>query len=202
MATQAAVLAALLAPRPALATEDSSSSRPGSRGPRVQDIDVSALASRELLPRTFFGLEAAYVVGNESFQARLGGMVAGAGAFDLGPGRVSNAMQAALVDLCVAKGVLRHRIRICAGGQAGAMQHRWRDMPRGRAATPWVAGTLRGDYRYSFTPRFGVLVGVGVSVPVVGPRFVNRDALDVRTGADLLPGPIAGIMTIGGSFSL
>jgi hypothetical protein len=192
-------LAAMLAPVPASASDDA---KPARSGPRVQDIDVAALVTTELLPTTFFGVEAAYAVGNEAFQVRLGGMVAGGRAFDLGAGsRVSNAMQAGQVDLCAAKGVLRHRIRMCVGGQAGAMQHRWIDVRPGRKITPYVAGTLRGDYRYSFTPRVGLIFGVGISVPVVGPRFVMRDQLDVRSGPDILPGPIAGTMTLGASFS-
>jgi hypothetical protein len=191
-------IAALLVPLGVSAADEAP---PARSGPRVQDVDVSALVTTELLPTTFFGIDAAYVVGNESFQARLGGLVAGGRAFDLGPGRVSNAMQAGQLDLCAAKSALRHRIRMCVGGQVGAMQHRWQDMRPGRRVTPYAAGTLKGDYRYAFTPRFGLLLGVGVSVPFVGPRFVNRDMLDVRTGADILPGPIAGTATVGASFS-
>ena len=169
--------------------------------PRYQGVDVSALVTTELLPSNMFGIDVAYAVGNETFQARFGAVIAGGRAFDVGAGRVSNAMQAAQLDLCAAKGVVRHRIRMCVGGQAGAMQHRWLDVNPGRKLTPYAAGTLRGDYRYSFTPRVGLLFGVGVSVPMVGPRFIVRDDLGQRSGQQILPGPIAGTMTLGASFS-
>jgi hypothetical protein len=187
-------LGAFLIPAVAAADED----RPR---PRYQGIDVSALVSHQLLPTNFFGLEAAYAVGNETFQARLGAVVSGGRAFDVGAGRVSNAMQVGQVDLCAARGVLRHRIRMCAGAQAGAMQHRWLDVRPGRKLTPYAAGVLRGDYRFSFTPRVGLLLGVGVSVPFVGPRFLVRDELGRRPGQDIFPGPIAATMTLGASFS-
>lgn len=169
--------------------------------PRYQAVDAQALVTTELLPTRFFGLDAAYVVGTENFQLRVGGLVAGARAFRLGTGKVSNAMELGQLDLCAAKRVYRHRIRMCAGGQAGVMQHRWVGIePPGKKSTPYVAGALKGDYRYAFTRRLGLLVGVGVSIPVVGPSFRGKDAYG-RPGPSLIPGPMAGSLRVGASFS-
>jgi hypothetical protein len=188
---------ALTTPREAAASDDD-----GKRhGPRYHGIDLQGVVTTQLLPNTFFGIDAAYVVGNETFQVRAGARVTGARGFELGEGKVANALEVGQLDVCAAKSVFRHRIRMCAGGQAGAMQHRWIGIdPPGRKITPYVAGTLKGDYRYAFTPRFGLLAGVGVSVPVVGPYFRGHDALG-RPGPMLFPGPVAGTMTLGVSFS-
>ena len=88
---------------------------------------------------------------------------------------------------------------MCIGGQGGAMFHRWRDMNEPHhGATPWFAGTLGGDYRYAITERVGVLFGVGVVVPVVGPYFTGRNNDGVASPL-IFPGPVAGTLTLGTS---
>lgn len=171
------------------------------RRPEHQAIEIQPLVIAELLPKPTFGVDIAYSVGTETFQARIGAIFAGSPAFALGPGSVANVMQFGQLDLCAAKGVFQHRIRMCVGGQAGAWQHIWRGFSNpGRTLSPWVAGTLRGDYLYSFTERFGLMFGVGVSVPVVGPSFRGVDDYGVRSPV-IIPGPVAGSLSVGTSFS-
>ncbi len=169
--------------------------------PRVQQsIEGQAVVSSQLLPRTHFGGDAAYVLGNDTFSARFGGQVLGGRPFDLGDGKMANVLAAFTLDGCGARQVFRHRVRICVGGQGGAMFHRWIGFERpGRKGTPWVAGVLRGDYRYLITERIGVLFGVGVTVPVVGPEFRASSGSRASTQV-VFPGPVTGMLTLGASF--
>lgn len=168
-------------------------------GPQ-QSVEVQGVVSSQMLPKTHFGGDAAYVLGNDTFSARFGGQVLGGRPFDLGEGKMGNVLTAATLDGCGARQVFRHRVRICVGAQGGAMIHRWIGFEHpGRKATPWVAGVLRGDYRYLITERIGVMFGVGVTVPVVGPEF--RASSGSRASAQVVfPGPVTGMLTLGASF--
>jgi hypothetical protein len=62
-----------------------------------------------------------------------------------------------------------------------------------------VAGTLKADYRLGLTDRVGVMFGVGVTVPVVGPSFRGQDQMGRPTPL-IIPGPVGGFITLGTSF--
>ncbi len=159
------------------------------------------MLTTQLLPHTFFGGEAAYVIGTEGFQARFGAKLSGGRPFALSQGRIGNVLTTGELDLCGAKTVLRHRVRMCVGGEAGVMAHRWIGFDRpGRSATPYAAGGLKGDYRYSVTDKLGILFGVGASVPVLGPQFVGENSAGLST--IIFPGPVTGMLTLGVSFRL
>ncbi|MBL8944242.1 MAG: hypothetical protein JNK45_13880 [Myxococcales bacterium] len=163
-------------------------------------LEVQGVAATQLLPHTHFGGEAAYVLGTETFSARFGGQVLGGRAFELGDGKIGNVLSVFTLDGCGSRQVFRHRVRMCVGGQGGAMVHQWHDYDRpGRKATPWVAGVLRGDYRYSVTERLGLMFGVGVTLPVVGPEFRATSA-NGRVSPLVFPGPVTGMLTFGATF--
>ena len=71
----------------------------------------------------------------------------------------------------------------------------------GRAATPYVAGALKGDYTVSITRMFGLMFGVSVTVPVVGPEF-RAQSENGQWSPLVFPGPVTGILTLGASFRL
>lgn len=174
----------------------------GRRRIPYQAIDAQGVVTTQLLPHAYFGGDLAYVIGTENFQARFGGQVLSGRAFSLGDGKIGNTLAVFSLDLCGAKKVYRHRVRMCIGGQGGMLAHRWYgyDNP-GRKATQYVAGVLKGDYQYSISERFALMFGVGVSIPVIGPEFRARD----RTGhysPIAFPGPVTGMLTLGGTFRI
>lgn len=172
------------------------------RAPPYQAVEVQAAVMTHLLPHTYFGMDAAYVIGTQRFMARFGAQAFGARAFELGAGKIGNTLAVGTLDACGAKTVLRHRVRLCVGGQAGVMAHRWSGFAKpGRKATPYVAGALKGDYSLLLTERFGLMFGVSVTVPVVGPEFRAQDEYG-RYGSLVFPGPVTGIITLGGTFRL
>lgn len=171
------------------------------RRPAHRSIEVQALTYAQMLPRHMFGVDAAWVLGTEQFQLRVGAVVAAARPFDIGAYEVTNVMEAGQLDVCAAKQVQRHRIRMCIGGQGGAWQHRWEGQRVEWDVTPWAAGTLESDYRIEVSRRVGILFGVGVTVPVVGPQFQGNDELG-RSSPLVFVGPVAGSLTLGAAFRL
>ncbi len=170
------------------------------RADRVRAIEVQGVVMTQLLPRAGFGGDVAYVFGFPGFQVRAGAQIVGVPSFRLGEGEVANVLQAGTLDLCAAKQVLRHQIRMCVGGQGGGMAHRWKGYERpGRKMTAWAAGTLRGDYQLTLTDHFGVIGGVGVVLPVVGPAFRAVDSYGSYSPM-VFPGPMAGFISLGTSF--
>lgn len=168
---------------------------------RIQHgVEAQGVVATQLLPHTYFGGEGAYVVGGDSFSARFGGLVLGGRPFALGDGKIGNVLSVFSLDGCGARQVYRHRVRMCVGGQAGAMSHQWQGYDRpGRKATPWVAGVLRGDYRYSVTERIGLMFGVAVTLPVIGPEF-RATAANGYSSPLVFPGPVTGMLTLGATF--
>ncbi|MBX7081447.1 MAG: hypothetical protein K1X88_19760 [Nannocystaceae bacterium] len=165
-------------------------------------VEAQGLAVTQLLPHGYFGGDAAVALGREGFMVRIGAQAVGGRPFAFAQGRIGNALGVFTLDGCGAKTVYKHRVRMCVGGQAGAMTHRWIGFDRpGRSATPYVAGTLRGDYHVAVSRRIGVLLGVGVSVPVIGPEFHGRDAAGVEVPIQF-PGPVTGMLTLGMTFRL
>jgi len=167
---------------------------------RLFSLEANAVVTRELVPTTFLGFDAALAFGNDTFALRAGGAVVGAASFRLASNEVSNLLAYGLLDACAGKKTRAHRIRMCIGGELGGWKHFWSGY--GQADTEssqHVAGTLKGDYRYAFTRNFGLLLGVGMSIPAVGPQFRGRDRFG-RTTPVLVPGPIAGTLRIGGTF--
>jgi hypothetical protein len=167
-----------------------------------QAVDAQAMVVTHLFPHTFFGGDLAYVIGSQNFQARFGGQVASGRAFNLGSGTVGNTLAVFSLDACGAKKVFKHRVRMCVGGQGGMLAHRWGGFDRhSRNATPYAAGVLKGDYTYSINDRFAMMFGVGVTMPVLGPEFRAREAHG-HLSPIVFAGPVTGLVTLGGSFSL
>ena len=167
-----------------------------------QAVEAQGLVVGQLFPHPFFGGDLAYTIGSENVQARFGGQAASGRAFNLGPGRIGNTLVVGSLDACGAKKVFRHRVRMCIGGQGGMLAHRWQGYDRpGRKATPYVAGTLKGDYSYWIREHFALMFGVGVSIPVIGPEFRAKDA-NGHQSSIVFPGPVTGMITLGGTFRL
>lgn len=185
------------------ATAASASDRPPRPLGRIQHtLEGQGVVATQLLPHVYFGGDAAYVIGSETFSARFGGQVLAGRGFELGDGKISNILTVFTLDGCGARQVFRHRVRMCVGGQAGAMAHRWQGYERpGRKGTPWVAGVLRGDYRYSVTERLGLIFGVGVTLPVIAPEFRATDS-NGHESPLVFPGPVTGMLTLGATFRL
>jgi hypothetical protein len=162
-------------------------------------LETQAVAMTRLLPKPGFGFDGAFVFGWESFQARVGVLALGVLPFKLAHGEIGNVVAAGQGDLCVARNVVQHQVRMCAGGQGGTMTHQWKGFERpGRKATAWAAGTLKGDYRLAITKHFGVMGGVGIVVPFVGPSFRGYDRYGVPTPV-VFPGPVGGFISLGTS---
>jgi hypothetical protein len=167
------------------------------RGPAYSAVEVQGLVIGEMIPKPFFGLDAAYAIGTENFFLRAGGAFAGAPAFRLSQTKVANTLQYGMLDVCAGKSVFRHRIRMCLGGEAGAWRHVWKSQQRAnRDYTPHVAGSMKADYTVEVTEHIGVMLGVGVSVPIIGPSFQGRDQYD-RPSPLVIPGPVAGTIRLG-----
>ncbi len=163
-------------------------------------LETQGLAMTRMLPKAGFGFDGALVFGWEALQARVGAMVVGILPFAMARGEIGNVLSVGQADLCVARNVAQHQVRMCAGGQGGAMAHQWKDFERpGRKMTAYAAGTLKGDYRLAITKRFGVMGGVGIVVPVVGPSFRAYDQYGSPTPL-VFPGPVAGYLSLGTSF--
>jgi hypothetical protein len=166
---------------------------------RVRALELQGLGMTQLLPRPGVGGDVAFAFGHPNFQARVGMMVVGVPPFRLGVGEVANVLQVGTLDMCAAKRVLNHQIRMCMGGQAGGMAHRWKGFEHpGRPMTVWAAGTLKGDYQVFITKRVGIIGGVGMVIPFVGPTFGGTDRYGSRTPL-VFPGPIAGFLSLGTS---
>jgi len=158
------------------------------------------VVTRELVPSSFLGVDAALAIGNDSFGLRAGGGLLGAPSFRLAANEISNVLAYGLLDACASKNVQVHRVRMCMGGELGGWKHIWDGYGEpGRTESLHVAGTLKGDYRYRFTPKFGLLFGVGLSIPAVGPQFRGRSEAGSPSPV-LVPGPVAGTLRIGASF--
>jgi hypothetical protein len=169
------------------------------RRDRVRAIELQGLGMTQLLPRPGVGADVAFVFGHPNFQARVGMMVVGVPPFRLGVGEVANVLQVGTLDMCAAKRVLNHQIRMCMGGQAGGMAHRWKGFEHpGRPMTVWASGTLKGDYQVFLTKRLGIIGGVGMVIPFVGPTFTALDRYGSRAPM-VFPGPIAGFLSLGTS---
>lgn len=208
-------LATLLAPSLAFAAE-SPESAPGSaevvrtadakptrarasRG-RFFALETNAMVTREMIPSSFLGVDAALAFGTKAFALRAGGAFLGAPSFRLGSNEISNILAYGMLDACASKNVREHRVRMCLGGELGGWKHKWRGFGTpDRVESMHVAGTLKGDYRYRFTRNFGLLLGVGISIPAVGPQFRGRDPSGRPTPV-LVPGPVTGTFRFGGSF--
>ena len=163
-------------------------------------VEAQGLAMTRMLPKPGFGFDGAFVFGWQSLQARVGAMVVGILPFGLARGEIGNILSVGQADLCVARNVVQHQIRMCAGGQGGAMTHQWKDFERpGRKQTAYAAGTLKADYRLALTERFGIMGGVGIVVPMVGPSFRAYDQYGSPTPL-VFPGPVAGYLSLGTSF--
>lgn len=167
---------------------------------RLFSLEANAVVTRELVPTTFLGVDAALAFGNDTFALRAGGAVLGAASFRLAANDVSNLLAYGLLDACAGKKTREHRIRMCIGGEFGGWKHYWSGYGQAETETSQhLAGTLKGDYRYAFTRNFGLLLGVGLSIPAVGPQFRGRDPAG-RVTPVLVPGPVAGTLRIGGTF--
>ncbi len=192
-------LGALAAPGVASAAEGETTST--RRNPnRYVALEAQAVVMREMVPTSFLGFDGALAVGNETFALRVGGALLGSPSFQLASNEISNVLGYGLADVCAGKTASVHRIRFCVGGEVGGWMHRWTGFGRAdRRFSSHVAGTLKGDYHYAFTDRLGLLLGVGLTVPAVGPQFRGRDQLG-RPSPILVPGPVAGSFRIGTSF--
>lgn len=201
----AALACTLAAPSPARASHPSVAAGPAPasdtspqarrKRDRVRALETQGVVMTQLLPRAAFGADLAFVFGHPNFQARVGALVLGVPPWQLGEGKIANVLQVGTLDLCAAKQVLRNQIRMCMGGQAGGMAHRWMGYDRpGRNLTVWAAGTLKGDYQLQLTQHLGLIGSVGMVIPLVGPAFQTE-------GSSLVfPGPMAAFLSLGTSF--
>lgn len=188
-------------PPPPATTDLSRDGTPHKRS-RLFALETNAMVTRELVPTSFLGVDAAIAFGNDTFGVRAGGAILGAPTFRLAANEISNVLAYGMLDACASKNVRIHRVRMCLGGELGGWKHFWKGYGKpDRLESMHVAGTLKGDYRYRFTRNFGLLLGVGLSIPAVGPQFRGRDRVGRPTPV-LVPGPVAGTLRIGGSFGI
>ncbi len=185
-----------------IGTMDATPNRATARRGRLFALEVQGLVTRELIPTSFLGIDAAVAFGNDTFGLRAGGALLGAPSFRLAANEISNLLAYGMLDACASKVVREHRVRMCMGGELGGWKHFWSGYGQpDRQYSRHLAGTLKGDYRYAFTRNFGLLLGVGLSIPAVGPQFRGHDPAGRPTPV-LVPGPVAGTFRIGGTFGV
>ena len=182
----------------AAAQERTQQTAPARKAIPFAAFEAQGMITGEMLPKVFLGVDGALAFGNDTFNLRLGAGATGARPLRIGAAEVSNLLTYGLADVCAGKTTYRHRVRMCLGGEAGVWSHFWRGFqePPGKRRSPHIAGTLKGDYQYMFTDHLGMLLGAGVSIPVIGPEFQGRDELG-RSQPQIIPGPVAGTARIG-----
>ncbi len=147
-------------------------------------LEVDGMATPGVWPNPSLGGDVAIVAGRPKVHARIGVGALATPTFTLGDrGKVGTVLETSDIEGCAASHYRVHRVRLCAGLQAGVMHLRWDGFAApGRRDLPWVAAVGGGSYGIALGKVVDLHAGIGLGVPVVRPRLVTRtrSAMDVE----------------------
>lgn len=148
-------------------------------------LEVDAIATPGVWPNPSLGGDLAILAGRPNVHARIGVGAMATPRFELGDrGGVGTVLETSDLEGCAASHRGIHRVRLCAGLQAGVMHLRWSGFAQpGRRDLPWVAGVGGASYGIALGRLLDLHAGIGLGVPVVRPRLVTR----ARSGVDIEP---------------
>ncbi len=147
-------------------------------------FEGDALASPGVWPNPSLGGEVAIIAGRPNVHARVGVGAMGTPSFTLGDrGKVATVLETSDIRGCAASHRGLHRVRLCAGLQAGVMHLRWGGFEApGRRDLPWVAAVGGASYGIALGRLVDLHAGIGLGIPLARPRLVTRTraAIDVE----------------------
>lgn len=155
-----------------------------SRNSAYVRLEADGLGTPGVWPNPSVGGEVAILAGRPNLHARIGVGAMATPTFTLGDrGKVGTVLETSDIEGCAASHHGVHRVRLCAGIQAGVMHLRWGGFAApGRRDLPWVAAVGGGSYAIALGRVVDLHAGIGLGVPVVRPRLVTRSrgAIDVE----------------------
>ena len=136
-------------------------------------------------PNPSIGGDVAIVAGRPRLHARIGVGAMATPSFTLGDrGKVGSVLETSDLEGCAASHHGLHRVRLCAGMQAGVMHFRWSGFAEpGRRDLPWLAAVGGASYGIALGRIVDLHAGIGLGVPLLRPRLMTR----TRDGIDLEP---------------
>lgn len=147
-------------------------------------LEADGMGTPGVWPNPSLGGEVAILAGRPNLHARVGVGAMATPTFTLGDrGKVGTILETSDIEGCAASHHRVHRVRLCAGIQAGVMHLRWAGFEApGRRDLPWLAAVGGGSYAIALGRVVDLHAGLGLGVPVLRPRLVTRSrgALDVR----------------------
>jgi len=147
-------------------------------------LEADGIGTPGVWPNPSLGGEMAIVAGRPNLHARIGVGATGTPTFTLGErGKVGTVLETSDIEGCAASHHRIHRVRLCAGLQAGVMHLRWGGFANpGRRDLPWLAAVGGGSYAIALGRVVDLHAGIGLGMPLVRPRLVTRTrgAIDVE----------------------
>ncbi len=147
-------------------------------------FEGDAVATPGVWPNPSLGGDVAIIAGRANLHARVGISAMGTPRFTLGDrGKVGTVLETSDIRGCAASHYGLHRVRLCAGLQAGVMHLRWSGFEApGRRDLPWVAAVGDGGYAIALGRIVDLHAAIGLGVPLARPRLVTRThrAIDVE----------------------
>ena len=146
-------------------------------------LEVDGVGTPGVWPNPSLGGDVAIAVGRPNLHARVAVAGLATPAFALGErGTVGTVLETADIQGCAASHHGIHRVRLCAGFQAGVVHLRWEGFAvPGRRDLPWVAAVGGGSYAIALGRVVDLHAGIGVGTPLVRPRLAAR----TRGGVDV-----------------
>lgn len=156
--------------------------KPGRWGSMIR-FEGDAFTTIGVFPVPWSGGRIGLALGRPAVHVRVGVAFAGTPSFDVGSRQTSVGFmsETAQLGLCAAGHWRRHRLRGCAGAEAGGMHIRWSGWERpGARSIPWAAALFGGDYSLALGSNVDLRAGVDAVVPMAAPRVVaSREGQEV-----------------------
>mgnify|MGYP000568751172 CR=1 FL=1 len=145
-------------------------------------LEADGIATPGVWPYPSLGGDVAILAGRPGVHARIGVGALATPSFSLGDrGRVGTVLETSDLEGCAASHHRIHRVRLCAGLQAGVVHLRWNGFAEpGRRDLPWVAAVGGGSYGIALGRIVDLHAGIGLGVPMLRQRVVTR----TRSGVD------------------
>ncbi len=164
-------------------------------------FEGDAIGTPGVWPNPSIGGDVAIVAGRPRLHARVGVGAMATPSFTLGDrGKVGSVLETSDLEGCAASHYGLHRVRLCAGMQAGVMHLQWSGFAApGRRQLPWFAAVGGASYGIALGRIVDLHAGIGLGVPLARPRLMTR----TRDGIDLEPsGLVFSTFRIGIGFRL
>ncbi len=147
-------------------------------------LEADGVGAPGVWPNPSLGGEVAILAGRPNLHARIGVGAMATPTFTLGDrGKVATVLEKSDIEGCAASHHGVHRVRLCAGLQAGVMHLRWGGFANpGRRDLPWLAVVGGGSYAIALGRVVDIHAGIGLGAPVIRPRLRTRSrgAVDVE----------------------